>query len=72
MEILVDNKTSLTLIRDLKSQKYNKHINVIYHHIQGLMKDKELEINWIFSSLMLANDLINTFFIRPFKRYQEK
>lgn len=33
IKILRDNKTSLTLTKDSKSQNYTKHIDVIYHYI---------------------------------------
>ena len=42
--MLGDNKTSLTLTKNLESQNQTKHIDVIYHHIQRLIKDGELGI----------------------------
>lgn len=33
MEMLDDNKTSITLIKGLESQNSNKHIDVIHHPI---------------------------------------
>lgn len=44
IEILGDNKTIPTLTRNLKSQNCTKYIDVIHHHIQGLVEDKELGI----------------------------
>lgn len=44
MEILEDNKISLILSQDPKSQNYIKYINMIYHNIWELMDDGELEI----------------------------
>lgn len=39
-----DNKTSLTLIKDLGSQNHTKYINLIYYHIQKLVENIDLEI----------------------------
>lgn len=44
MEMLKDNKTSLTLTKDLKSQNCIKHIDMIHNYIQRLVKNKKLEI----------------------------
>ena len=42
--MLSDNKTSLTLTKDPKSQNQIKYIDVIYHHLRGLVEDRELTI----------------------------
>lgn len=44
MEMLEDNEMSLTLMNDPKSQNCTKHIDVMHHHIQGLIEDGKLEI----------------------------
>ena len=44
MELLGDNKTSLTLTRDQESQNCTKHINVIHHHVRELVENGELAI----------------------------
>lgn len=44
MKIPRDKKTSFILTRDLESQNCTKHINVIYHQIQGLVEDGEPRI----------------------------
>lgn len=44
MEMLSNNKTSLILTKDPKSQNQIKYIDVIYHHLQGLVEDGELTI----------------------------
>lgn len=40
IEILGDDKTSLTLIRNLESQKRVKYIDIIHYYIQRLIEDK--------------------------------
>ena len=72
MEMLGDNKTSLTLTRDPESQNRTKHINVIYHHIQELMENRELAIEWISSSNMLADGLTKALPVGPFKKHREE
>ena len=44
MEMLGDNKTSLTLTKDLESQNQTKHIYVMHHHVRGLVGDGKLGI----------------------------
>ena len=70
--MLGDNKTSLTLRKDLKSQNQTKHINVIYHHIRELMEDGELRIKYIPSALILADGLTKALPAITFKSHQEK
>ena len=72
IKILDDNKTSLTLIRDLESQNYTKYINVIHQHVRELIKNRKLVIEWISNSNMLADGLIKAFFVRPFKKHCEE
>lgn len=43
--MLSNNKTSLTLAKNSKSQNQTKHINVMYYYIYKLIKDKKLAIN---------------------------
>ena len=44
MKIFGNNKISLTLIKNLKSQNQTKYINVMYFHICRLVKDRKLAI----------------------------
>ena len=71
MKMLDNNKTSLTLIRDSKSENQTKHIDVIYHYIRGLGKDGELPIEWIKGSVIYADGLTKTLLIRSFKKHQD-
>lgn len=70
MKIFANNKMSLTLIRDLKSQNYIKYIDVIYYHIRTLVEDGEILIKQILSSDMLANGLTKALSTGLFKRDQ--
>ena len=58
MKMLDDNETSLILTKDSKSQNRTKHINVMNHHIRKLVEDEKLTIEWIESSIILADGLI--------------
>lgn len=42
MNILENNKTSLTLTKDFESQNQTKYIDVIHYHIRELVEQKEL------------------------------
>lgn len=39
-----DNKTSITLIKNGKSQAHTKYIDVQQHYIQELVADQELKV----------------------------
>lgn len=41
--MLGDNETSLTLAKDPESQNRSKHIDVMHHHIRGLVEEGELD-----------------------------
>lgn len=67
--MLGNNEMSLILTRDPKSQNRTKHINIMYHHVRGLIEDGELSIDWIESFAILADGLTKAFFIALFKRH---
>lgn len=67
--MLKDNKTRLSLIKDLKNQNCSKYINVIYYHIQGMLENRELGIEWIFNLLILADSFTKLLFAKVFKRH---
>lgn len=68
--MLGDNETSLTLTRDPESQNRTKHIDVMHHHVRGLVEDGELAIEWISSSDMLADGLTKALLAELFKRHR--
>lgn len=72
MKLFGNNKISLNLTKDFESQNYIKHIDDIYYHVLGLIKDRKLVIKWISSSNMLANSLLKAFLIKSFRRYQKE
>lgn len=72
MKILGNNEMSLTLTKDLKSQNWTKHIDVMYYHMCGLVEDGELAIELIEISAILTDRLIKTLFVGLFKKYQDK
>ena len=69
IEMLGNNKMSLTLTKDPESQNRTKHINVIHYYMRGLVEDEELGIKWISSSSMLANGLTKALSTGLFKRH---
>lgn len=69
IKMLGDNKISLTLTKNLESQNQIKLINIMYHHIRKLVEDRELAIEWIESSVILANSLTKALFTGLFKKY---
>lgn len=72
MEILDDNKTTLTLTKDPKSQNYIKYIDVIHHYVQKLVENRKLGMEWISNSLILADGLMKVLPSGLFKRHRDK
>lgn len=72
IKMLDDNKTSFILIRDLKSQKPIKHINIMHYYMGGLVDNGELAIKQIFNLKILVDDLTKALPTKPFKKHQEK
>ena len=72
MKMLGDNETSLTLTKDPESQNRTKHIDVMHHHVRELVEDRELAIEWIESSAMLADGLTKALPVGPFKKHRDK
>ena len=69
MKMLGDNETSLTLTRDPESQNRTKHIDVIHNHVRGLVEDREISIEWILNTDILADGLTKALPAGPFKRH---
>lgn len=67
--MLKDNKTSLTLTKDRENQNWTKHIDVMHHYIQRLVEDRELAIDEIASSAMLADALTKVLPIAAFRKH---
>ena len=65
--MLGDSETSLTLTRDSEGQNRTKHIDVIHHHIYGLVENGKISIKWILSIDILADDLTKALPAGPFK-----
>lgn len=72
MKMLGDNETNLTLTRDFESQNCMKHINVMHHHVCGLVEDGVILIKWVLSSYILADGLTKALSTWLFKRHWEK
>lgn len=70
MKMLGDNKTKLTLMRDLTSQNQIKQIDIIYYHIHGYVKDGELAIDWNSNSNMLTDSLRKALPVGLFKEIE--
>ena len=70
--MLRDNETSLTLINDPESQNRTKYIVVMHHHIRELVENRELGIEWVPSSSILADSLIKSLLVALFKRHQDE
>lgn len=57
IKLFKNNKMSITLIKNVKSQHQTKHIDVQYHYIKELINKKEFNIKKICNSKILANKM---------------
>ena len=71
LTLLGDNETSISLTKDVESQVRTKHIDVIHHHIRGLVEEEEICIKWIPGSSMLADGLTKALPIAGLRRHRE-
>ena len=51
-----DNEMSIALTKNAESQHRTKHIDVQHHYIRELVNERELTIEWIPGSKMLADE----------------
>lgn len=65
-----DNKASLTLTKNPESQHHTQHIDVQHHYVCELVNDKELEIEWVPSAMMLADGMTKALIVDLFKKHR--
>lgn len=64
-----DNKISITLTKNAKSQYCTKHINMQYHYIEKLVNKREFVIKQILNFKILANAITKALLTKMFKKY---
>ena len=52
-----DNQAANSLVHNHHIHERSKHIDVAYHHVRNLVKKNFIQLNYIFSSEMIANDM---------------
>ncbi len=67
LQLKKDNQAALTLIKDAHVHEWSKHINVVYHHIQDLHKRNQIQVNFVLSQDMIADELIKLLSRQMFK-----
>ena len=65
-----DNKASLNLTKNPESQHRTKHLNVQHHYVREVVNDKELEIEWVPSTMMLADRMTKALTVDLFKKHR--
>lgn len=65
-----DNKASFNLTKNSKSQYQIKHIDIQQHYICKLVNNKELEIEWVPSTMILADKMTKALIVDFFKKHQ--
>ena len=71
-EIIVhgDNEMSIALTKNAESQHRTKHIDVQHHYIRELIEEKELSIEWVSSSEMLADGMTKALPTETFQKHR--
>lgn len=64
-----DNKISITLTKNAKSQYCTKHNNMQYHYIEKLVNKREFVIKQILNFKILANAITKALLTKMFKKY---
>lgn len=65
-----NNKMSIALTMNAKSQRRTKHIDVQYHYIHKLVDKGEFTIKWIPGSEMLVDGMTKALPTKTFKRHR--
>ena len=58
LQLKGDNQAALTLVKDAHVHERSKHIDVTYHHIQDLHQRNQIEVNFVSSWDMVADELM--------------
>ena len=62
-----DNQTVNNLVKNLHIIERFKHIDIAYHHIRNLIKKNVIQLNYIFSSQMMTNEMTKSLSKKRFK-----
>lgn len=65
-----DSEASLNLTKNPESQHRTKHIDVQHHYVRELANDKELEIEWVPSAMMLADGMTKALTVDLFRKHR--
>ena len=65
-----DNEMSIALTKNVESQHRTKHIDVQHHYIRELVNERELTIEWIPGSKMLADGMTKVLPTETFKKHR--
>ena len=69
--LLTDNNETIALFKNEKIIRNARHIEIRYHHIKNLMKKDSIEIFYIFSIKIVADDLIKSLENSQFDEFQK-
>ena len=67
LQLKKNNQTVLTLIKNTYVHEWSKHINITYHYIQDLHKRSQIQMNFVLSQDMIADELIKLLSRQMFK-----
>ena len=69
LQLKRDNQAVLTLIKDVHVHERSKHIDVTYHHIWDLHQRNQIEVNFVSSQDMIADELIKSLSRQNFRDF---
>lgn len=65
-----DNEISITLTKNVESQRRTKHIDLQHYYIRELIKEGELTITWIPGSKILVDGMIKALPTETFEKHR--
>jgi len=71
IQLREDNQVILILIKNAHIHKQSKHIDVFYHNIHNLHKHNQIQINFVLSQEMIADELIKSLSKQIFEQFIE-
>lgn len=57
MELKGNNNEAIALIKNRQVNERSKHIDIVYHYIRGLQQQGKINVSYVPTDLMIADDL---------------
>ena len=65
-----DNQSTITLIKNSHDNQCSKHIDMWYHWIRNYVNKDKIDLKWVLTADMTADNLIKSLLIPDFIRFK--